>query len=44
MVAMPTLTLQNNPLAVRRPCAALAAALVALALAGCATSQPPGAA
>ena len=43
MVAMPTLTLQNNPLAARRPGAALAAALVALALAGCATSQPPSA-
>ncbi|WP_159917532.1 efflux transporter outer membrane subunit [Pantoea sp. 18069] len=39
---MPTLTLQNNPLAARRPSAALAAALVALALAGCATMQPPG--
>lgn len=42
MAAMPTLTFENNKLAAPRP--ALAAALVALALAGCAaTQQPPGA-
>lgn len=41
MVAMPTPNLKNHKLTPPRP--ALAAALIALALAGCATTQPPGA-
>lgn len=44
MLAMPTLTFENNNCAARRPALALAAALVALALAGCATTQRPDAA
>lgn len=44
MVAMPTPTFENNNSAARRPSLALAAALVALALAGCATTQRPEAA
>ncbi len=44
MVAMPTLSLEINHCAARRPAMALAAALVALALAGCATTQRPDAA
>lgn len=44
MAAMPTLSLETNSRAARRPAMALAAALVALALTGCATTQRPDAA